>query len=108
MSLSKTDLAKFKKRLEEMKGRLTSSLQTSSAEVKKPDESTGYSQHQADQGTPAMTTRGMLEADSRLIAELIDKVISSAEKPDSSEVCQAVRKEIRELCLRYPLDGYGV
>ena len=59
-------------------------------------------------GTPAMTTRGMLEADSRLIAELIDKVISSAEKPDSAEVCQAVRKEIRELCLRYPLDGYGV
>ncbi len=59
-------------------------------------------------GTPAMTTRGMLEADSRLIAELIDKVISSAEKPVSAEVCQAVRKEIRELCLRYPLDGYGV
>ena len=59
-------------------------------------------------GTPAMTTRGMLEADSRLIVELIDKVISSAEKPDSAEVCQAVRKEIRELCLRYPLDGYGV
>ena len=59
-------------------------------------------------GTPAMTTRGMLEADSRLIAELIDKVISSAEKPDSAEVCQAVRKEIRELCLRYPLDGYCV
>ena len=59
-------------------------------------------------GTPAMTTRGMNEADSKLIAELIDKVISSAEKSDSADVCQAVRTEIRELCLSHPLDGYGV
>ena len=58
-------------------------------------------------GTPAMTTRGMNEADSQLIAELIDKVISSAEKPDSADVCKAVRTEIRELCLRHPLEGYG-
>ncbi len=58
-------------------------------------------------GTPAMTTRGMREADSQLIAELIDKVILSAEKPDSAEVCQTVRKEIKELCLRHPLEGYG-
>ena len=58
-------------------------------------------------GTPAMTTRGMNEADSKLIAELIDKVISSAEKSDSADVCQAVRTEIRELCLRHPLEGYG-
>ena len=59
-------------------------------------------------GTPAMTTRGMNEADSRSIAELIDKVILSAEKSDAADVCQAVRKEIRELCLAHPLDGYGV
>ena len=58
-------------------------------------------------GTPAMTTRGMREADSQLIVELIDKVILSAEKPDSAEVCQTVRKEIKELCLRHPLEGYG-
>ena len=58
-------------------------------------------------GTPAMTTRGMNEADSQLIAELIDKVILSAEKSDSADVCQAVRTEIKELCLRHPLDGYG-
>ena len=58
-------------------------------------------------GTPAMTTRGMRESDSQLIAELIDKVILSAEKADAADVCQAVRKEIRELCLRHPLEGYG-
>jgi len=59
-------------------------------------------------GTPAMTTRGMNEDDSRSIAELIDKVILSAEKPDAADVCQTVRKEIRELCLAHPLDGYGI
>jgi len=58
-------------------------------------------------GTPAMTTRGMLEADSRAIAGLIDRVISSAEKPDIADVCKTVRQEIRELCLCHPLDGYG-
>ncbi len=57
-------------------------------------------------GTPAMTTRGMNEVDSKSIAELIDRVILSAEKSDSAEVCQAVRKEIRELCLRHTLEGY--
>jgi len=59
-------------------------------------------------GTPAMTTRGMDQDDSKSIAELIDRVILSAEKPDSTEVCQAVREEIRDLCLRHPLEGYGV
>jgi DnaK suppressor protein len=65
MSLSKTDVARFKKRLEEMKEKLTSSLQTSSAEVKKPDESTGYSQHQADQGTDDFDRKVSLELTSQ-------------------------------------------
>ena len=34
-----------------MRDELTQSLKESTAEVKKPDEATGYSQHQADQGT---------------------------------------------------------
>ena len=59
-------------------------------------------------GTPAMTTRGMKEEDCKTIAELIDRVISSAEKPDAPEICQTVRKEIKDLCLRNPITGYGV
>lgn len=51
MPLKKADILKFKKRLEEMRGQLTQSLKGSTAEVKTPDEATGYSQHQADQGT---------------------------------------------------------
>ncbi len=59
-------------------------------------------------GTPAMTTRGMKESESRTIAELIDRVISSAEKPDSDNICQAVREEIRVLCMNNPVEGYSV
>lgn len=51
MGLKKTEVAHFKKRLEEMRRQLTHSLRGSTAEVKTPDEATGYSQHQADQGT---------------------------------------------------------
>lgn len=51
MALKKSDIARFKKRLEEMRKTLTIALKGSTADVKTPDEATGYSQHQADQGT---------------------------------------------------------
>lgn len=51
MALEKSEIAKFKKRLEELRDHLTRILKGSTAEVKTPDEGTGYSQHQADQGT---------------------------------------------------------
>ena len=59
-------------------------------------------------GTPAMTTRGMKEEESQSIAELIDRVISSADKPDIADICRTVRQEIRELCLSHPIEGYSV
>lgn len=51
MELKKNDIAKFKKRLLELRAQVTKTYQGTSAEVKTPDEATGYSQHQADQGT---------------------------------------------------------
>lgn len=51
MSLTKKEIAYFKSRLEELKSQITKQLQGSTEEVKRPDEATGYSQHQADQGT---------------------------------------------------------
>jgi len=59
-------------------------------------------------GTPAMTTRGMKEEECKSIANLIDGVISSAEKHNIGEICRTTRLEIRELCLRHPLEGYSV
>ena len=58
-------------------------------------------------GTPAMTTRGMKVTESEQIAVLIDRVISAANQPSIADVCKQVKEEIRELCLSFPLDGYG-
>jgi DnaK suppressor protein len=65
MTLKKADIAKFKKRLEDMKRQLTHSLKGSTAEVKTPDEATGYSQHQADQGTDDFDRTISLEVTSK-------------------------------------------
>lgn len=51
MALKKNEVAEYRKRLEEMRAQLSKLFSESAAEVKKPDEATGYSQHQADQGT---------------------------------------------------------
>lgn len=65
MPLKKTEVARFKKKLEEMRAQLSHSLKGSTAEVKKPDEATGYSQHQADQGTDDFDRTISLEVTSR-------------------------------------------
>jgi DnaK suppressor protein len=51
MPLKKSELNKFKEKLLEMRAQLTHTLKGTTDEVKTPDEATGYSQHQADQGT---------------------------------------------------------
>jgi glycine hydroxymethyltransferase len=51
-------------------------------------------------GTPAVTTRGMREADMDLIAEYITRVLSS---PDDDRVLQAVQAEVKQLCRKFPL-----
>lgn len=51
MALKKAVVDKFKKRLLEMRAQLTHTLEGNTKDVKRPDEATGYSQHQADQGT---------------------------------------------------------
>ena len=51
MTLKKKELDSIKQRLVEMRGQIQNSLQGTAEEVKAPDEHSGYSQHQADQGT---------------------------------------------------------
>jgi glycine hydroxymethyltransferase len=51
-------------------------------------------------GTPAMTTRGMREAEMETIGELIDEVIRNSGK---ESVYRTVRDHVRELCARFPL-----
>lgn len=51
MPLKKSDIEKFKKRLEEMRNQMTHMIRESSEDVKSVEEAKGYSQHQADEGT---------------------------------------------------------
>jgi glycine hydroxymethyltransferase len=51
-------------------------------------------------GTPAVTTRGMREAEMAEIARLIDQVLSNL---GSSSVEAKVRGEVQELTNRFPL-----
>ncbi len=51
-------------------------------------------------GTPALTTRGMKEVEMKKIASLIHEVISNL---GNEEVYAEVKKEVLELCERFPL-----
>lgn len=53
-------------------------------------------------GTPAITTRGMKEAEMEMIAEWIDRVIAD---PENEESLQAIRQEVESLCLNFPVPG---
>lgn len=51
-------------------------------------------------GSPAMTTRGLKEAEFEHIAILIDRVLQN---PESEAVHKQTEGEVRELCSRFPL-----
>jgi glycine hydroxymethyltransferase len=51
-------------------------------------------------GTPAVTTRGMKEAEMGQIADFVARVL---ERPDDASVIAAVRAEVEALCRRFPL-----
>lgn len=95
MALKKADLAKFKKRLEEMRAHLTRSLKGSTAEVKTPDEATGYSQHQADQGTDDFDRTISLELTSKEY-NILRQIERALEKIDENTygVCDITNEEI--------------
>jgi glycine hydroxymethyltransferase len=51
-------------------------------------------------GTPAVTTRGMREAEMHRISAFIDRVLRA---PDDQNVLDTVRAEVRELAGAFPL-----
>jgi glycine hydroxymethyltransferase len=51
-------------------------------------------------GTPAVTTRGMREAEMELIGEFIARVLTS---PEDERVQRIVRAEVEALCRKFPL-----
>ncbi len=53
-------------------------------------------------GTPAITTRGMKEAEMERIADWMDRVISNIE---DEELHKQVKEEVKEMCLKFPVPG---
>jgi glycine hydroxymethyltransferase len=51
-------------------------------------------------GTPALTTRGMKEAQMRDVAKLLDRVMGSE---GDEKQCDAVREEVAAMCAQFPL-----
>ena len=51
-------------------------------------------------GTPAVTTRGLGEAEMDLVTQFIARVLAS---PDDESVSRAVRSEVEALCRKFPL-----
>src|SRR3990170_2916791 len=51
MALKKSEIAKFKERLETLRRQMSRYVREASEEVKSNEEMRGYSQHQADEGT---------------------------------------------------------
>jgi len=51
-------------------------------------------------GTPALTTRGMGEEEMEIVGKIIAKVLKN---PNNEEVLNNVKKEVKNLCERFPL-----
>lgn len=51
-------------------------------------------------GTPALTTRGMKEAEMEIVGELIDEVLKNIGNLD---IVRRVEQKVKELCKRFPL-----
>jgi DnaK suppressor protein len=80
MGLKKADIERFKKRLEELRDQMTHLIRDTSESVKTADQTKGYSQHQADEGTDDFDRTITLEVTSkefnilRQIERALDKI----------------------------------
>lgn len=95
MPMKKTEINKFKKRLDELHAALTKTLQGSSEEIKVSDEASGYSQHQADQGTDDFDRTISLEVTGQEY-EILKQVERALEKIEENTygICDITGKEI--------------
>ena len=95
MALTKTQIDQFKKRLNMLKFQLTRSVKVASEDAKASDESKGYSQHQADEGTDDFGRTINFEI-SNQGSNILRQVERALEKIDEGTygVCDITGKEI--------------
>ncbi len=95
MSLKPKEIEEFKKQLIELKKSLTQTIQGTKKEVKELDESKGYSQHQADEGTDDFGRTISLELSNQEFTVLrqIDRALQKIEE-GTYGICDISGKEI--------------
>jgi DnaK suppressor protein len=95
MPLKKNEIAQFKKRLLELRLQITQTLKGATKEVTEPDESKGYSQHQADEGTDDFVKNINLEVSNKEqnVLRQIDRALEKIED-GTYGVCDLTGEEI--------------
>ncbi len=95
MALKKSDIERFKKRLLELKAQFSQLVRHVSEEVKTPDESKGYSQHQADEGTDDFDRNISLQVTDEEFKVLrqIDRALEKIEE-NTYGICDITGEEI--------------
>ena len=95
MTLKKKELERVKQRLMDLKGNIQNSLQGTAEDVKAPDEHSGYSQHQADQGTDdfGKTISIGLTSNEQDILRKIDRALDKIDE-NSYGLCDITGEEI--------------
>lgn len=93
--LTKADIKKFRARLEELRAEMLKQLEGVTSDVQSPDEASGYSQHQADQGTDDFdrTISIELSSNDRGILKQIDRALEKIDE-DTYGLCDITEKPI--------------
>lgn len=95
MALNKKEIEQFKTRLVQMRKQITSSIQGTKEEVKELDQSKGYSQHQADEGTDDFGRTVSLELSNKEMS-ILKQIDRALEKIDDGTygICDISKEPI--------------
>ncbi len=95
MALTKQEIEKFKKILLESRAHILHSIKGTQEDVKDADESKGYSQHQADEGTDDFGKTIILEVANKgySVLKQIEKALTRIEE-GTYGTCELTGKEI--------------
>jgi DnaK suppressor protein len=95
MSLKKEQISMFQNRLESLRNNLTSAIRETTKDVKDIDQTKGYSQHQADEGTDDFGRTVNLEISNResLVLRQVERALEKIEE-GTYGLCDISGKEI--------------
>tara|TARA_B100000745_G_C19972960_1_gene329303 strand:+ start:82 stop:447 length:366 start_codon:yes stop_codon:yes gene_type:complete len=95
MALNKKQVEHFKEILLKLHAQLSHSLENSAQQVKQPDEATGYSQHQADEGTDDFDRTINIEVTGKEL-DILKQIERALEKVEENTygICDISNEEI--------------